>query len=145
MIKTAIFDLDGTATDTEPFHYEAYRQTVEEFCPGHTVTKEEFLQIRHLRQKLTMQRRRYLNNGSYPDYDLCCKLWAYVHSSAFTPDEQQFITLRYNLGTEECRKKVSYTTIARIMRKYMLELRQIEASADEKVTAWLIKHERSNK
>ena len=42
--KLFIFDLDGTATDTEPFHYEAYRQTVEEFCPGHTVTKEEFLQ-----------------------------------------------------------------------------------------------------
>ena len=109
------------------------------------LTKEEFLQIRHLRQKLTMKRRRYMNNGSYPDYDLCCKLWAYVHSSAFTPDEQRFITLRYNFGTEEYRKKVSYTTIARIMRKYTPEVRQIEASADEKVTAWLIKHERSNK
>ena len=42
--KLFIFDLDGTATDTEPFHYEAYRQTVEALCPGHTVTKEEFLQ-----------------------------------------------------------------------------------------------------
>lgn len=41
--KLFIFDLDGTATDTEPFHYEAYRKTVEAFCPGCTVTKEEFL------------------------------------------------------------------------------------------------------
>lgn len=118
---------------------------VDDALPVRKLTKEEFLQIRHLRQKLTQKRRRYLNNGSYPDYDLCCQLWAYVHSSAFTPDEQQFIILRYNLGSDEYRKKVSYSNIARVMRKYAIELKQIETSVDEKVTAWLIKHEGSDK
>ncbi len=38
-----IFDLDGTATDTEPCHYEAYRRTMEKLCPGNTIPPEEFL------------------------------------------------------------------------------------------------------
>ena len=37
-----IFDLDGTTTDTEPCHYEAYRRTMESICPGHTITPSEF-------------------------------------------------------------------------------------------------------
>ena len=41
--KLFIFDLDGTVTDTEPCHFEAYRRTVEAFCPGQCVTEEEFL------------------------------------------------------------------------------------------------------
>jgi len=39
-----IFDLDGTATDTEPCHYEAYRRTMETVCPGQTITPSEFLE-----------------------------------------------------------------------------------------------------
>lgn len=41
--KLFIFDMDGTITDTEPCHYEAYRRTIEALCPGNTVTAEEFL------------------------------------------------------------------------------------------------------
>lgn len=38
-----IFDLDGTVCDTEPCHYLAYVRTIEELCPGHTISPEEFL------------------------------------------------------------------------------------------------------
>lgn len=41
--KLFIFDMDGTITDTEPCHYEAYRRTIEALCPGNTVTENEFL------------------------------------------------------------------------------------------------------
>ncbi len=41
--KLFIFDMDGTITDTEPCHYEAYRRTIEEICPGNTITEGEFL------------------------------------------------------------------------------------------------------
>lgn len=41
--KLFIFDMDGTITDTEPCHYEAYRRTMEAICPGNTITEDEFL------------------------------------------------------------------------------------------------------
>lgn len=41
--KLFIFDMDGTITDTEPCHYEAYRRTIEALCPNNTITEEEFL------------------------------------------------------------------------------------------------------
>lgn len=41
--KLFIFDMDGTITDTEPCHYEAYRKTIEAICPGNTITEDEFL------------------------------------------------------------------------------------------------------
>ena len=38
-----IFDMDGTITDTEPLHFEAYRRTMQDFFPDLLLTKEEFL------------------------------------------------------------------------------------------------------
>ena len=87
MIKTVIFDIDGTLLNTEPVYMQAWMEAGKLF--GYNVTREALLQTRAVSKQIAMERLRACCGADFP-YDTVRKERVRIAEELFrvTPPEQ---------------------------------------------------------
>lgn len=87
MLKTVIFDIDGTLLNTEPVYMQAWMEAGKLF--GYHVTREALLQTRAVSKQIAIERLQYYCGADFP-YDTVRKERVRIAEELFqiTPPEQ---------------------------------------------------------
>ena len=87
MLKTVIFDIDGTLLNTEPVYMQAWMEAGKRF--GYNVTREALLQTRAVSKQIAMERLQRCCGADFP-YDTVRKERIRIAEELFqiTPPEQ---------------------------------------------------------